>query len=140
MTGQRGDVTGVHGHRGSQLILDREIATHRIRREVVKLDSAQSQSTGVDRERIQRSTTEACLECRSPGGRGSGAARKVVDRVGVVRVEEREIELEWIVFSKIGRKPSVLEAVIEDAEPPPRNQLAVHLIRKAHTRRKVRLL
>jgi len=33
-----------------------------------------------------------------------------------VRVEEREVELEWIVLTEVRRESAVFETVVEDAE------------------------
>src|ERR1700722_19710448 len=120
MPGQRGDVAGLHGHAGRQLILDSEIGTHRVRRLVVELNSAQLQTAGVDQERSKRIAREASFK-----GRGSAWARRRTPGKRSARADGRnvvgrrvgEIELEGIILANVRRKPAVFKAVVKDPEP-----------------------
>ena len=59
MSGKGGHIGGLERHRRSDLVLDREVPTHGVGRDVVKLDSAKRQTIRIHSERSQRRATEA---------------------------------------------------------------------------------
>src|ERR1700719_1417929 len=140
MPRERGDISRLHRHGRSQLVLKREIPAHRIRGYVIKLDSTQSQAAGVDQKWVQWSTRKTSLQRRTTRGSRRGTASKVVDGVAGIRIEKREIKLERVVFANVGRETAVLESVIEDAKASANNELRRNLVGKAYTRRKIGFL
>src|SRR4030088_1763851 len=100
MTRQRGHIAGLHGHRRSKLILDGQIATHRVGSQVVELNTAQSQAAGDDLEWIQGSARKSRLKCCTPDrGCARRSAPGICDGVTDVGRLELEIELERIVLT-----------------------------------------
>ena len=55
----------------------------------------------------------------------------------IIRCIEIKIELEWVIFTDIGRETTVLKAVVEDSESAPGDELWIHLIGKSETRREI---
>ena len=57
-----------------------------------------------------------------------------------VRVEEREIELEWIVLAKVWRESAVFKTVVEDPEAATYHEFGRGLIREPKARSDIALL
>src|SRR6266852_7163743 len=134
---QRGHVASLHGHGRSQLILQGKVGTHRIWSLVIKLDSTQGQAVSIDQKWIQRSAGEAGFQSWPPGRSGGGASSKVVDGMSIVGTEEREVELERIVFTNVRRKTPVLESVVEQAKSAASDELGRNLIGESQARGKI---
>src|SRR6476646_1537581 len=94
-------IANLHGHRWGQLILNGEVAAHRVRRQILKLDSAQRQPIGVYQQWVKRRARKTGFYRRAACGSRRSASSKVVDRVAGIRVEERKIELERIVLTEV---------------------------------------
>jgi len=80
--------------------LHSEVTAHRIRRNVVELNSQQAQSLGVDEQWIEWRTRESSLKGACVSGTGGRATRESNRgvRVGMVKIE---LELERIVFTDV---------------------------------------
>src|SRR6476660_2066795 len=122
MTREGAHIANLHGHRRGQLILNGEVAAHRVRRQILKLDSAQSQPVGVNQEWVKRRASETCLYRGTARWGRCSASSKVVDRVARIGIEEREIELERIVLTEVWRESAVFKSIVEDTENAPNNQ------------------
>src|SRR5206468_12301673 len=116
------DISSLHRHRGSELVLQSEVAAHRIRGFVVELNTAQRQAVGVDQSWIKRDTTEATFQSRSVSGRCPGPRRTGSVRYGLnIASEERERVHVREVDSQVGAVTDVLESVIEHSKAATRD-------------------
>src|SRR5580700_5740294 len=104
--GQRSHVAGLQGHRRRQLVLNGEIATHRVRSVVIKLNPAQCQTAGVDQERAQWRTRKSRLKSGVPNRlttcrRAPRKRSSCTDGGNVIRRRVVEIKLEGIVLAQV---------------------------------------
>src|SRR5580704_7643206 len=105
MASQRGHVASLHGERRRKLVLQSEVAAHRIGCLIIKLNPAQRQAVGGDVKRGQRVARKPSLKDGRPTNRGSRrAVRKGSASTNggkIVGGTVGEIELEGIVFPKV---------------------------------------
>src|SRR5207248_2977864 len=107
---QIGHITCLERHGRSDLILHREAATHRVGGLVIKLNSAQSQTSGVDLGWIQGSAGKSSLQSRFPvRAHKSVVTPGVYEWALVARRIELEVELERIVLPQVRREPAIFE-------------------------------
>ncbi len=139
MPGHRVYVSGLERHRRRQLILHGEIAAHRIRRNVIELDPQESQSIGVNQQRIEWCARESGLKCSGEAGTCRGASWEC-DRRILIRLREVELELERIVFADVWRISAVLKAIVENAPASADDQLCVGLVCETDARSEIGVL